>query len=118
MPRLPPKARPPTLSDECCSTALLLIDVINAFEFEGAEQLLKRAPPVARALTRLTSRARAANIPVVYVNDNFGRWRSDFHAVVRHCSRSMRSIQTQIASRAHYRLLEFRCQSLERRSQV
>ena len=28
---------------------------------------------------------QAAGVPVVYVNDNFGRWRSDFNAQVEHC---------------------------------
>ncbi|HEY0469959.1 MAG TPA: isochorismatase family cysteine hydrolase, partial [Polyangiaceae bacterium] len=87
MPGLPATSRLSALSEERCDTALLLIDVINNFEFEGAELLLKRARPVTRTLTRLIARARTANIPIIYVNDNFGRWRSDFHAMVRHCCR-------------------------------
>jgi nicotinamidase-related amidase len=87
MPALPPISNSPSLSDESCAAALLLIDVINNFEFEGADQLLRRARPVTRVLTRLIARTRAANIPIIYVNDNFGRWRSDFHAMVRHCCR-------------------------------
>jgi nicotinamidase-related amidase len=67
------------------SVALLLIDVINEFAFPEAPALLRHARPMARALRRLKGRARAAGIPVVYVNDNFGRWRSDFAAVVRRC---------------------------------
>lgn len=65
--------------------ALLLIDVINDLEFEGGERLLPRALPMAKKLARLVERARAAHVPVIYVNDNFGRWRSDFRAQVRHC---------------------------------
>lgn len=87
MTRMPAKPRLPAMTDQCCSSALLLIDVINDFDFEGGEQLLKRAPPVVRALARLVARARAAGIPIIYANDNFGPWRSDFHAMVRHCCR-------------------------------
>ncbi len=65
--------------------ALLLIDVINDLEFDGGEKLFPRALPMAKRLASLVKRARAANVPVIYVNDNFGRWRSDFHAQVRHC---------------------------------
>lgn len=65
--------------------ALLLIDVINDLEFEGSEALVASAIPMARRLAELTRRARAAAVPVVYVNDNFGRWRSDFHALLEHC---------------------------------
>ena len=67
-----------------CEVALLLIDVINDLEFEGGEQLLKFALPAAQALTAIKQRAARANVPVIYANDNFGRWRSDFSAQVRH----------------------------------
>jgi nicotinamidase-related amidase len=66
-------------------TALLLIDVINDLEFDGGEQLLKHALPMAIALSALKRRAKAAGIPAIYVNDNFGRWRSDFTKLVHHC---------------------------------
>ncbi|MGH8669562.1 MAG: cysteine hydrolase family protein, partial [Burkholderiales bacterium] len=36
----------------------------------------------------LKQRARLVGVPVVYVNDNFGRWRSDFREVLEHCLRS------------------------------
>ena len=64
---------------------LLLIDVINDMEFEGSDKLLRYALPMAKRLARLKARARKAGIPVVYVNDNFGRWQSDFRKVVEHC---------------------------------
>ena len=69
------------------STALLLIDVVNDFDFVDGEQLLRAARPMARALARLKARAERRRVPVVYVNDNFGRWRSDFKAIVRHNTR-------------------------------
>jgi nicotinamidase-related amidase len=69
-----------------CSVALLLIDVINAFDFEGSEQLARDASEVAPRILALRGRAHAAGVPVIYVNDNFGRWRSDFRATVEGCS--------------------------------
>ncbi|HEY1084151.1 MAG TPA: isochorismatase family cysteine hydrolase [Prosthecobacter sp.] len=68
-----------------CKCALLLIDVINAMDFSGGRQLLRMALPAARRIAALKARARAADVPVIYVNDNFGRWRSDFKAHVQHC---------------------------------
>jgi nicotinamidase-related amidase len=65
--------------------ALLLIDVINDLDFEGHESLLEQALPMAERIAELKRRARAARVPVVYVNDNFGQWRSDFEATVAHC---------------------------------
>jgi len=65
--------------------ALVLIDVINDLEFEGGEQLLHQALLAARNIARLKENAKAVGIPVIYVNDNFGRWRSDFKKIVEHC---------------------------------
>ncbi len=66
-------------------TALLLIDVINDLEFPEAEQMLPHALEMADGLVELKQRAHEANVPVVYVNDNFGKWRSDWQATVEHC---------------------------------
>ena len=67
--------------------ALLLIDVINDFDFPEGDQLLKHARPMARILLRLKRRAQKAGVPVIYVNDNFGRWKSDFRRTVDYCTR-------------------------------
>jgi nicotinamidase-related amidase len=65
--------------------ALVLIDVINDLEFDGGDKLLKHALPAARRIAALKAKARERRIPVIYANDNFGRWRSDFQQVVEHC---------------------------------
>ena len=64
--------------------ALLLIDVINDLEFGSGEQLLGHALPMAEKLAALKSRAKEAGIPVIYVNDNFGKWQSDFNKLLKH----------------------------------
>lgn len=68
-----------------CPVALLLIDVINDLEFAGGRELAKTAVRAAARIAVLKRRARRAGIPVIYANDNFGRWRSDFSEVVEHC---------------------------------
>ena len=65
--------------------ALLLIDVINDFDFPEGDQLLRLSMPVGHNIARLKQRAKSAGIPAIYVNDNFGRWRSDFKKIVAHC---------------------------------
>jgi nicotinamidase-related amidase len=67
-----------------CSLALILIDVINDMEFEGGAELFRNALPAARRLAALRRRAKEAAVPVVYVNDNFGKWRSDFRQQLGH----------------------------------
>ena len=68
-------------------TALLLIDVINDLDFEGSRVLVEQAEPMALRLAALKRRCTAAGIPSIYINDNFGRWRSDFRQTVAHCTR-------------------------------
>lgn len=67
------------------NVALLLIDVINDLEFEGGEDLLRHALPMSKNLAGLKRRAKEAGVPVVYVNDNFGKWQSDFKRILEHC---------------------------------
>ncbi len=64
---------------------LLLIDVINDLEFEGGEALAEYALPAAREIAALKKQANKIGIPAGYVNDNFGKWRSDFKKLVTHC---------------------------------
>ena len=66
-------------------SGLLLIDVINDFDFPQAKALYRYALPAAKRIAALKKRCRSAKVPVIYVNDNFGRWRSDFKSQVRHC---------------------------------
>jgi nicotinamidase-related amidase len=74
---LVPRSRP--------ASALLLVDVINDFDFPGSEALVKAGEAASLPLARLAARARKARVPVIYVNDNFGRWRSDWRSVVAQC---------------------------------
>jgi len=70
-----------------CPVALLLIDVINPLDFPNSEALLKPALPMAGRIAELKSAARRHGVPIIYVNDNFGRWRSDFRSQVDACLR-------------------------------
>ncbi|MFT3771655.1 MAG: isochorismatase family cysteine hydrolase [Minicystis sp.] len=65
--------------------ALLLVDVINDLEFEGGDRLLAHAQEMVPRLVALKRRCKEAGVPSIYVNDNFGHWRSDFRRLVRHC---------------------------------
>jgi nicotinamidase-related amidase len=70
------------------SVALLMIDVINGFDFDGCQGLVEAARLAAPKILALRERAHAAGVPVIYVNDNFGHWRSDFRSIIANCSRS------------------------------
>ena len=66
-------------------TALLLVDFIHALIGGSGPQLPKSALKAARHTAVLKQRARRAHIPVIYANDHFGNWRSDFPSLVETC---------------------------------
>ncbi|MFE5189673.1 cysteine hydrolase family protein [Streptomyces sp. NPDC056628] len=53
-----------------------MVDMINTYDHEDAELLVPSVEQVVPVLADLIGRARAADVPVIYANDNFGRWRS------------------------------------------
>lgn len=65
--------------------ALILIDLINDFEFPGAEDIFNSTLAIANQIALLKKKVKQAGIPVVYVNDNFGKWQSDFRKLLDHC---------------------------------
>ena len=65
--------------------ALLLLEVINDFDYPDGEKLFECARPTVPRLRQLKRAAKAAAVPVLYVNDNFGRWQSDFKKLIEHC---------------------------------
>lgn len=68
-----------------CDVAVLIIDMINGLDFPEGDQLLERALPIANRIAALKHQAQRDQVPVIYVNDNFGRWRSDFNSQIEHC---------------------------------
>ena len=82
-----PKSDPSGLVPDRAATALIVLDLISDFAFDGGAKVARAALPVARRIARLKARAKAAGVPAIYVNDGLGRWRSDFPGLVRHCSR-------------------------------
>ncbi|HVF47641.1 MAG TPA: isochorismatase family cysteine hydrolase [Pyrinomonadaceae bacterium] len=72
------------IKDPAARSALLIVDMISDFEFTDGEQLFKHAVPAADKIIKLKKRAQGAGWPVIYVNDNYGRWQEDFaHQVTR-----------------------------------
>ncbi len=76
------------------NVALLLIDIISDFEFPDGDKLFKNTLPAAKNLAKLKSRAKKAGVPIIYVNDNFGKWQSNFKNLLEHClDKSVRGSQ-------------------------
>ncbi|MBV8820932.1 MAG: cysteine hydrolase [Acidobacteriaceae bacterium] len=67
--------------------ALVFVDLINHFDFPDGDRILRHALTIAPRIARLKKRAREHGIPVIYVNDNFGQWRSQASNTLEHCLR-------------------------------
>jgi nicotinamidase-related amidase len=83
---------------------LLLVDVINALDFEHADELAPRALAAAPAIRALRDAADAARAPVVYVNDNYGHWTSERGRIVEAVGRASAAAGELVAAlspRAH-----------------
>src|SRR5687767_760214 len=64
---------------------LVLVDYINPLDFPGADKLAEPALRAARATLRLRERLDRDKVAVIYCNDNYGVWQSDFHSLVSQC---------------------------------
>ncbi|MER6611863.1 cysteine hydrolase family protein [Streptomyces xantholiticus] len=65
------------------SSALIVIDMINTYDHADADLLLPSVTQAVPAVVRLLDRARSQHVPVIYVNDNFGEWRSHHGEILR-----------------------------------
>lgn len=81
------------------STGLVIIDMISSWDFPDADKLLPGVQGIVDNISALKSRCRRAGVPVIYANDNRGRWRSNFPELVQ------RSIEAGGASAAITRAL-------------
>lgn len=82
MPSSNPTTNPPPANDAAARSALLIIDMLSSWDFPDAERLLPPAAAIAPCIAALAARCREAGVPVIYANDNHGRWRSDLSQVV------------------------------------
>ncbi|UOR13384.1 isochorismatase family cysteine hydrolase [Halobacillus amylolyticus] len=66
-------------------TALLMIDMINKMDFDGGEDLLENTKAITANLQKLKSMAKQREMPVIYVNDNFGLWQDNKTELIKEC---------------------------------
>jgi nicotinamidase-related amidase len=62
--------------------ALLVVDMVSSWDFDDAAPLARAALAIAPRIGALKRRCLQARVPVVFVNDNRGRWRSEFRELV------------------------------------
>ena len=58
-------------------TALIVVDMLNSYEHADAERLTQSVEESLPAMAKLIERAAGEDVVTIYVNDNFGAWRSN-----------------------------------------
>ena len=72
-------------------TALVVIDMINPYDHGDADRLMTSVEESLPAMVGLIDRADSEGVPVVYVNDNFGSWRSNRDELLAEALRGARA---------------------------
>ena len=81
------------------AVALLIIDMINCFDFEGAKLIQPKAAAAADAILALRGTVEQTGWPVVYVNDNFGEWHSEKSRLVECAIAAGSAVTARLAPR-------------------
>lgn len=97
-------------ADKSGGTALLIIDMMNLFDYEGGNALGRSALACLPPIGRLRQRFARASAPIIYVNDNFSQWQCGFPELVARCRMAggpSRKIATSIPpGHGHYHVLK------------
>ena len=65
-------------------TAVLVIDMLNAYRHEDAELLMPNVANIMDPLVGIITKARESDdVDLIYVNDNYGDFTADDHDIVR-----------------------------------
>ena len=65
------------------SSALVVIDMLNAYDHPDADKLVSSVEETVPNIAALIERARDEDVPVIYVNDNYGDWNSSAEELLR-----------------------------------
>lgn len=66
--------------------AVIALDLLTDFAFPDGARVRRALTARLDPIRRLLARARDHGVPVIYVNDNLGSWRSDAPALLARCT--------------------------------
>jgi nicotinamidase-related amidase len=64
-------------------SALVVIDMLSAYDHPDADALARNAEAVVPKISELVARAADEDVPVIFVNDNYGDWNSSADELLR-----------------------------------
>lgn len=66
-------------------TAVLFIDLINPFDFDGGTKLSQHTQTILPNLISLKNFAIRNHLPIIYINDHYGLWQANIEKIISHC---------------------------------
>ncbi|WP_315906875.1 isochorismatase family cysteine hydrolase [Priestia koreensis] len=66
-------------------SALIIIDMINDFNFEYGRSLSTQAKIIAENIAYLKKELTEKDCPTIYVNDHYQLWQADFNNIIEYC---------------------------------
>ncbi|MGG3574534.1 isochorismatase family cysteine hydrolase [Bacillus gobiensis] len=67
------------------NTALIIIDMINDFDFDMGELLSEKTRKMVPNLLRVKEHARKMKWPIIYINDHYDTWQADLSTILSAC---------------------------------
>ncbi|KEK21795.1 isochorismatase family cysteine hydrolase [Bacillus gaemokensis] len=68
------------------NTALLIIDMINDFQFSHGPILAQKCQIMIEPILKLKQNMKTLGYPVIYINDHYQLWRADIDQLITHCT--------------------------------
>ncbi|MFE8704192.1 isochorismatase family cysteine hydrolase [Cytobacillus sp. FJAT-54145] len=90
------------------SKALLIIDMINPFDFEKGDILAEKANTISKPIKKLKDQFNKENKPVIFINDHYNLWQANLHKIIDLCTneQSKSVIETIHPSEKDYFLIK------------
>ena len=76
-------------------TGLVVVDMLNTYDHEDAERLMESVAEALPAMVVVRERAALQDVPIIYVNDNYGDWGA---ARAELCERAMGGPEPSLVS--------------------
>ncbi|AKO90703.1 cysteine hydrolase family protein [Priestia filamentosa] len=71
--------------NELKNPALIIIDMINDFQFELGQELAQQAQTIVPYITMLKEICYKKEIPVIYINDHYNLWQANLDVILKNC---------------------------------
>ncbi|MDM5186492.1 isochorismatase family cysteine hydrolase [Bacillus sp. DX4.1] len=68
------------------NTALLIIDMINDFQFSHGSILAQKCQTIIEPILKMKQTMKTLGYPVIYINDHYYLWRADIDQLITHCT--------------------------------